>query len=188
MKAKDEIRKEILVMRGAHPQPARLIKSAEIGERLFSLDAFARARTVLFYAAKGDEVLTKGMILRALSGGKRVVLPVVRQQDLVLSEIKSFEGDDLAPGKFGILEPKIVVPVEPRKIEVVIVPGVAFDEHGNRVGFGKGYYDRLLKRLEKGIPRIGLAYEFQIVPKIPAGEWDIPVHTIITEKRVITTS
>ncbi len=181
---KDAIRKEILKRRESHPEPERLIKSAEIESRLFSLDAFAKARTVLFYAAKSDEVLTKGMILRALSEGKRVALPVVREQDLVLSEIKSFEGD-LAPGKFGILEPKIVVPVEPRKIEVVIVPGAAFDERGNRIGFGKGYYDRLLKRLEKRIPRIGLAYEFQIIPNIPAGEWDIPVHTIITEKRTI---
>ncbi len=182
---KETIRKEILAKRATHPQPVRLIKSAEIGARLFSLDAFAKARTVLFYAAKGDEVLTQGMILRSLSEGKRVALPLVRSGDLVLSEIKNFEGDDIAPGTFGILEPKVVLPVEPGHIEAVIVPGVAFDEHGNRVGFGKGYYDRLLKRLEKRIPRIGLAYEFQIVPKIPAGEWDIPVHVIVTEKRTI---
>lgn len=185
MDDKEEIRREILTLRAAHSQPARLMKSAEIGERLFSLDAFAKARTVLFYAAKGDEVQTKGMILRALSEGKRVALPVVREQDLVLSEIKSFEMGDLSPGRFGILEPKIIVPVEPGEIEAVIVPGVAFDEHGNRVGFGKGYYDRLLKRLEKRIPRIGLAYEFQVVPGIPAGKWDMPVHTIITEKRIL---
>lgn len=184
MKTKEEIRKEILKMRTSHPEPERAIKSAEIERRLFSLDAFAKARTVLFYAAKGDEVLTKGMILRALSEGKRVALPVVRQQDLVLSEIRSFEGD-LAPGKFGIPEPKVLLPIGEGEVEAVVVPGVAFDEDGNRIGFGKGYYDRLLKRLGERIPKIGLAYEFQVVPKIPAGEWDIPIHLIVTEKRTI---
>lgn len=182
--SKAAIRKEILKLRALHPETERLSKSAEIEKRLFSIKEFAAAKSVLFYAAKGDEVLTRGMITRALSEGKRVALPVVREQDLILSEIRSFEGD-LAPGKFGILEPKAVVPVEPEKIEMAVVPGVAFDERGNRIGFGKGYYDRLLKRLGRTIPKIGLAYEFQVVPKIPAGEWDVPIHLIVTEKRTI---
>lgn len=180
---KHEIRTEILKLRAAHPETERISKSAEIEKRLFSIREFAAAKSMLFYASKSDEVQTKGMITRALSEGKRVALPIVREQDLVLSEIRSFEG--LIGGKFGILEPKIVVPVEPGKIEAVIVPGVAFDEQGNRIGFGKGYYDRLLKRLGKNVQRIGLAYEFQVVPKIPAGEWDIPIHLIVTEKRTI---
>ncbi len=181
---KEDIRREILKLRAAHPETERLSKSAEIEKRLFSIREFAAAKSVLFYASKSDEVLTKGMITRALSGGKRVALPVVREQDIVLSEIRCFEGD-LAPGKFGILEPKAVVPVEPGKTEAVIVPGVAFDERGNRIGFGKGYYDRLLKKLDERIPRIGLAYEFQVVPKMAGGKWDVPVHLIVTEKRTI---
>lgn len=173
----------MLEARKVHPETERLSKSAEIGKRLFSIREFARAKSVLFYAAKSDEVLTKGMITQALSEGRRVALPVVRGQDLILSEIKSFEG--LTKGKFGILEPNIVVPVEPGEMEAVIVPGVAFDESGNRVGFGKGYYDRLLKKLDERIPRIGLAYDFQVVPKIAGGKWDVPVHLIVTEKRTI---
>lgn len=183
MDDKEGIRREILKLRAAHPESERLSKSAEIEKRLFSIDEFAKAKTVLFYASKSDEVLTRGIIVRTLSAGKRAALPVVREQDLVLAEIRSFEG--LVGGKFGILEPKVVVPVEPGEMEAVIVPGVAFDERGNRIGFGKGYYDRLLKRLGKNVPKIGLAYEFQVVPKVPAGEWDVPIHLIVTEKRTI---
>lgn len=177
------VRAKVLAMRNTHPERERVKKSERIAERLFELPEFRKARVVLFYASKEKEVHTHDMIGRALVAGKRVVLPITdtKARELRLSEIKTL--GELAPGAFGIPEPRTERPVSPDELELVIVPGVAFDERGDRVGYGMGYYDKLLKRVK--CPTVALAFEFQMVPHAHGEEHDVAVQKIVTEERVI---
>lgn len=182
---KKKIQGEIKEKRKEHPKGEVETKSRKIMERLFEMSEFAAAETVLFYASKPDEVQTFEMMRKAMSLGKRVVLPITIREEkrLILSELKSV--DDLVQGEFGVMEPPEQIEVLLNEIEVVIVPGIAFDEEGDRIGHGMGYYDKLLKHLPDAT-FIGLAFEFQIVEDIPEEDHDVNVHRIITEERVVT--
>ena len=160
----------------------RTAKSREIEERLFSLPEFKSARIVLFFASFRSEVDTLPMIRRALASGKRVMLPKVKGKELELFEIRDVDSD-VSPGAWGIPEPQGSALVKPDELDVIIVPGAAFDEQGNRLGYGAGFYDKLLSRFKK--PTIAIAFEQQIVHKVPADPHDVPVKKIVTEKRTI---
>jgi 5-formyltetrahydrofolate cyclo-ligase len=116
---------------------------------------------------------------------KNIVVPISNKKDntLTLSHLKSWE--ELSLGSYGILEPRTekIRKTNVEDIDLIIVPGVAFDEKGNRLGHGKGFYDRLLKKTKATV--IGLAFEFQILENIPTDKNDVPVDMIITEKRII---
>lgn len=168
-------------------------KSIRIQKLLFSLPEFRRAKTVCFYVAKGNEVQTERAIKDSIKLGKRVLVPITDKKTgkLALSELLNYD-DELEPGAFGVLEPKPacrrIVPAT--EADLIIVPGVVFDLHGHRLGYGKGYYDRFLREisaLKTDAPFIGLAYEYQVLNEIPHGSDDISVHKIVTEKRVIKT-
>ncbi|HET6464357.1 MAG TPA: 5-formyltetrahydrofolate cyclo-ligase, partial [Nitrospiria bacterium] len=128
------------------------------------------------------------MIAHALSLGKRVTVPKMEpaSKRLLLSELKD-PTRELSPGPIGIPEPKpeAIRPVEVDRMDLFIVPGIAFDQRGNRLGQGAGYYDRLLTPVAERIPIIGLAFEIQVVERVPTGDHDIRVNWIVTEKRVI---
>ena len=181
---KEKLRKEIKEKRKKHSKEENRKKSKEIKERLFGLKEFRDAGRVLFYVSYSGEVFTHEMIKQALKD-KKVVLPISNKHDntLSLSIIKSW--DDLEIGSYGILEPKkeCIKDVQIDDIDLIIVPGVAFDLNGNRMGHGKGYYDKLLEKT-KAIT-VGLAFEFQLVEKIPTELHDKPVDIIITEKQII---
>jgi len=182
---KSNLRKTILEKRNLLSPEEITSKSLEIKQRLFNLKKFNEVTIISFYVSFRSEVETHEMIKEALEIDKRVVVPLVKKEkELSLSELKNF--DELEMGKFGILEPKAEYrrEINVEEVELMIVPGVAFDEKGNRIGYGGGYYDNLLVRMKK-IPFIGLAYELQIVQEIPKEESDIPVHKIITEDRII---
>lgn len=162
-------------------------KSAAIRARLFRLPDYRKAKTVMFYAAKDLEVQTLDAIRLALKGnskgkGKRVAVPLVKGDKMDAIEIRSAK--DLAPGAFGVPEPRRGKKIGPKEIDLVVVPGVAFDTNGNRVGYGKGFYDKYLKK-SVGARTVGLAYEFQIAPRVPAECHDVRVNFVITEKRTI---
>jgi 5-formyltetrahydrofolate cyclo-ligase len=125
------------------------------------------------------------MIRHALVSGKRVVLPRVKGRQLALFEIKDFD-KDVSPGAWGIPEPVESHPVLLTDIDLIITPGAAFDESGNRLGYGAGFYDRILPSFA-GMT-IALAFEAQIVPQVPADKHDVPVMKIVTEKRIIETN
>lgn len=122
------------------------------------------------------------MIRRALASGKRVALPKVKGKELELFEIRNIDSD-VSPGAWGIPEPRGSALVKLDELDVIIVPGAAFDERGNRLGYGAGFYDKLLSTFTK--LSVALAFEEQIVPKVPADPHDVPVRKIITEKRVL---
>jgi len=181
---KERLRKEIKEKRRKHSKEENRKKSKEIKEKLFSLAEFKYAETVLFYISYDGEVFTHDMILESFYN-KNIIVPVSNTEDcsLTLSHLKSWE--ELSIGSYGILEPRIekIRKTNIEDIDLIIVPGVAFDKKGNRMGHGKGYYDRLLEQTETTI--IGLCFEFQIVEKTPTKSHDKAVDFIITESRII---
>lgn len=169
--------------------PERILKSSRIMYRLTALPEYAEARTVMFFVSHGSEVITDIMIGQAMRDGKRVCAPKADPEALELTArgVASIERD-LEPGAYGIREP---IPascpvIDPRKIDLVLVPGLAFDASGHRVGYGKGYYDKWLKRFAIG-KRVGVCFDFQLVKRVPRTEGDLPVAKVITEKRVVET-
>ena len=160
-------------------------KSRMIAEHLLKLAEIEAARRVGVYMSKETEVETRQTVLALLRSGKEVAAPYCSGESLQF--VRIFNLDELEPGAFGILEPKPEFRVlEERrfpleKLDVVIIPGVAFDRSGNRLGRGKGYYDRLLSKLQPGTFRVGLAYESQIVAVLPCTHHDEKVHAFITE-------
>jgi 5-formyltetrahydrofolate cyclo-ligase len=186
---KDEIRKAISTKRASLRISECLRKSRKIKAKLFSLAEFRESSRVLFYMAMPKEVQTKDMVLEATRIGKTVVLPRIAPNGdaLMLSEVKDIE-KELEPGLFGIPEPKqeFYRPVALAEVDLIIMPGVAFDLSGHRMGFGKGFYDKLLGRANGPISTIGLAFDFQLLPEIPVLKHDVKLCKIITEKRIIS--
>lgn len=182
---KKTLRTQTLKKRDEIPTEQRASKSALIESRLNGMPEFAAAETVLLYASFKSEVDTSGLVHLALESGKRVLLPRVAGPELVLHEIKGLE--DLEKGAWGIPEPKSLCrQADVNEADVIIVPGVAFDESGGRLGYGKGFYDRLLSRLDRPIPLIALSFEAQMYNnRLPVSGHDVPMDFIITEQRVI---
>ncbi len=161
-------------------------KSLSIKRVLFSDSDFRAGETILFFSSFGSEVETQGMIKEALMEERRVILPLTCQEErrLKLYEINSL--DQLKEGVYGIMEPDSCScrPVESKELEVIIIPGLIFDYRGYRIGYGGGYYDRLLENKDPAVPGIALAFEIQLREGIPVEDHDLPVDKLITEERV----
>ncbi|NVM31014.1 MAG: 5-formyltetrahydrofolate cyclo-ligase [Candidatus Helarchaeota archaeon] len=185
--SKEEIRKSILELRNEQPQDLVQQKSDRIISNLMNIEEYKTAKCVMLYSGKEKEVQTEKLIRSALKT-KRVILPITntKQGILEISELKNYDLE-LEKAAFNILEPKREF-YRPRMINLIdlfVVPGVAFDIYGNRLGYGFGYYDKLLKRTNRLITVIGLAFEFQVQDVIPNSQYDIPVHFIVTEEKII---
>jgi len=161
-------------------------KSAAIWERLAILPAFAGAAQRLIYISTGWEVDTHGLIQQMLAMGELICVPYYdpKTKSYAPSALHDFHCD-LGAGRFAILEPKpeAVRPVAANQIEAALVPGLAFDATGNRLGRGMGYFDRLLSEI--GGIKIALAYDFQILNEVPAEAHDVRVDFIVTESRIV---
>lgn len=183
---KAKIRSRTLAVRAALPAEERVRLSAIICARAGALPEFARARTVMLFASFGSEVDTGPLIAQALSDGKALCLPRVLQPRLMASYRVTDPSVDLAPGAWGIPEPRQgLAEIPPDEIDVVIVPGSVFDVAGRRYGYGGGFYDAYLPRTRRCVPRIALAFEVQIVAELPCGPNDQTMDAIVTETRVI---
>lgn len=159
------------------------IKSDEIRNNLFKLECIKQAETVCTFISAFKEPDTVEIIKELWEQGKKVVVPItdIESGTLSLSYISSIE--DMINGAYGILEPKTVRMADENNVNAILVPGLAFDQNGGRMGFGKGYYDRLLEN-SKAV-KIGLCYAFQIFEKIPTESHDVPMNFIITEKEIL---
>lgn len=179
---KDELRALIRTKRREMTADEVLSKSARIQKQLFSFDKYVNAKTVMLYVSAFNEPSTIEIIKDAIEYEKRVVLPVsdTATETIVLSYLDSL--DDLEKGAYGILEPKVIKPADTADIDFILVPGLAFDRRGNRMGFGKGYYDKLL--CKTCAEKTALCYEFQLFDEINADDHDIPMNTIITEDKL----
>jgi 5-formyltetrahydrofolate cyclo-ligase len=185
---KQKLREEVLGRRQQIPPSLRREYSVNIHKRLSGLDIFAVSVNVMVYAAFRNEVETMPIIQHCLSEGKKVIVPVAipKTRELLLSELRDPERE-LHPGTFGVPEPapEFIRPFPAEGLDLILVPGVAFDEGGFRLGYGAGYYDRFFERLSRKVPSIGLAFETQIIDRVPADPTDRPVDFIITEKKLI---
>lgn len=176
----------MIAVRDAFPAEAKAAADRAICARLFALPEWQAAHTVFLYVSFRSEVDTHVLLAAALESGRRVLVPrVVRPvREIEACEVHSLQ--DLAPGTWGILEPAHPRRVaHPQEVDLVVVPGLAFDAQGGRIGYGGGFYDRYLKRVRPDCVRVGLAYEVQLVPKVPCGPKDARVHLVVTEARVI---
>jgi 5-formyltetrahydrofolate cyclo-ligase len=163
-------------------------KSRRIARRLLTRPEYRAAGTVFCYLEHGREVETSEIIAAALREGKRVAVPLVeaRGKGIRAAAIRDLE-KDLAPGFRGIREPadRSGPGVDPRELDLAVVPGTAFDLSGNRLGRGGGHYDTFLPRLRDGAARIGLAFECQIMERIVGEPHDVKMDAVITEDRAV---
>ncbi len=182
---KNQLRIDALKRRDAIPAPVRNVKDSAIRHRLVELPEYIGSKVLLFYASFRSEADTSELIGISLSSGKRVMLPKVQDDRLGIYEIKS--ADELSPGYMGIPEPPETLKGAIDDIDLIILPGVAFDERCNRLGYGKGYYDRLLGEIAQPIKPalISIAYEEQVINEIPVEPHDVGLDMIITDRRTI---
>ena len=179
---KNTIRQILLEKRNALETAELLEKSDKIKQNLFSITEYIKSKSVMFFVSFDNEVHTHDIINEALKN-KIVIVPKVINHQIEPALIADF--NNLIPsGKFDILEPIEPISFNRKKIDIVIVAGIAFDRRGYRIGYGFGYYDRFLKTVPRS-KKIGLAFDFQIVDNIPEQSYDIPVEVIVTDKEVI---
>jgi 5-formyltetrahydrofolate cyclo-ligase len=162
--------------------------SAQICEQFVALREFDRASTVMVYIDVRTEVRTRHNLPAMLATGKRIVVPYCINNILELFHLENM--DELAIGMYKILEPKEELrPLAPKKVDVseldlIMVPGVAFDRLGSRMGHGFGYYDKLLEHARADAPLVALAFECQLFPEIPTQDHDVFMDKIITERTI----
>jgi 5-formyltetrahydrofolate cyclo-ligase len=185
---KSQIREEIAEKFAALSANEIAEKTKAIENRLFDFANFLESKIALLYVNNEHEVQSENILKRAYSYNKIVVLPVYNTEnfEMELKKVDDLE-KDLVPGPRDILQPDEsrckIVPID--KIDIAIIPAVALDEKGGRIGSGKGYYDRLIPRLAITTRKVALALEEQIVPQVPIESHDKHVDIIITENRVI---
>ncbi len=159
-------------------------RSESIVARLVELEVFQRAGSVMLYLPVRNEVDTTRVVARCLNDGKALVLPRMDyEQDGVVAHRVDDPATQLVLGRMDLVEPdpaKTEV-VSPAEIDLVVVPGLAFDRRGYRIGWGRGYYDAFLAVADARAVRVGLAYEFQLVDAVEHDGHDVPMHTVVTE-------
>jgi 5-formyltetrahydrofolate cyclo-ligase len=184
---KSKLRYDYLKVRDRIEPHVRFTHSNSILSRIKQLDSYEDARILMFYLSYGSEVVTDLMINEVLADGKEVAVPVIQSPgDGIMTAVKINRLEDCYEKVYGIRQPEFnendVVSKE--DVDLIFVPGIVFDLNGYRIGYGKGYYDRWLEGTDV-LKRVGLAFEVQLIDKIPNGQYDLPVSKILTEKRVI---
>jgi len=187
METKKELRNKILNIRNNMGKEDVLKKSRIIIDKLINSEIYENSKTVFIYMDFKNEVMTSKLIRQMLEENKRVAIPYTDTIHTVIipSEVKNMESD-LKLSSLGYYEPifEKIVPVNLEEFDLVVVPGVVFDENHNRVGFGKGYYDRILNKMRPDTQIVAIAYEFQVLEEVPCEEHDIKMDRIITEQSI----
>jgi len=186
---RDKLRRAMLTRRRGLSPVEALGRSAAVATAVLQLPAFHEAETVMAYVAVRNEVATGGIIRYALAAGKRVAVPVTdpRSRTMVAAALRAYPGK-MVRGAFGIPEPApgTYAVVAPETIDLVLVPGVAFDTRGYRLGYGCGCYDRFLPVAGRAVTA-GLAYAFQLCPTVYPAPHDYRLHLVISEEEIIKT-
>lgn len=185
---KKDIRKKMINLRNQLTEQQVNELSEKIISKLIKLPVFKNSQTIMLYLSFNNEVDTFKLIEKCQALGKKVIVPycVNQGKKIIPVEIRDVE-NDLVKSKFGYMEPKkeIIEAVDTETIDLIIIPGIAFDRNCYRIGFGAGYYDRFLGKLNFKISTIGLIYDFQLIELMPVEQHDIPVDYVITEKRIV---
>ena len=183
---KKKIREQILDNKEKMDEITLKSYSDSIIDQLYNTDYYKKSKTIMTFISFGAEVDTHEFIKTSIANGKRIVVPITipETKQLKLSQVLDF--NHLEIGFYNILTPKkeFIRYVDPSEVDLIIVPGVAFDRDGYRIGYGGGYYDRFLSKLDH-VTKISLAFDMQLIPKVPHESFDIAVNYIITEKELI---
>ena len=180
---KDSIRNSVAKKRFALSDAEVKQKSLLISDNLHSIESFKLSKSIALYSPILSEVRTESIFINAIQAEKEVYFPRVNGSSLDFHRVHNL--NQLKTGKFGVLEPDASsFKAHINEIDIFIIPGLAFDIFGNRLGYGKGYYDRALIDITED-KKIGLCYSFQIFDSVPADENDQKVGTIITEKDIV---
>jgi 5-formyltetrahydrofolate cyclo-ligase len=183
------LRKNTLAKRDSLEKGVLQSKSALIETRVFDIQKFQKAESVFVYVNFRSEVITRGIIERLLQNNKRVTVPITHVSEKRIDAIEITDPKkELVPGYCNILEPKkdiwVSQKVAAKDIDIILLPGSVFDITGGRFGYGGGFYDRFLSSNPKAV-RIGLAFELQVVDKVPLQDHDELLDYVITENRCI---
>jgi len=185
---KKEIRRGVLGIRDSLSVQDRINFSRQICNNLLNLEEFSKAKVVHFFLNTKSEVITEDAVRKSLLLGKDVVVPVIDKEHkrILLSKLNDYD-NELMVMPHGIHEPRTEFfrPVQLNNIDLMAIPGVAFDKSGHRLGYGAGYYDKLLETEHTRPLLVALAFELQIVDEIPVGSHDVRVDMIVTEERII---
>ena len=162
-------------------------KSKKIANSFLKMKQMQSAKTILIYIGVKSEVQTLELIKKLLLDGKKVIVPITlfNERELILSEIKGVK--NLIEKKNGLIEPKEIPenPIKAEELDLIVIPGVAFDKEGYRIGTGFGFYDKLLRKVSSKMPLIGFCFEENLVERLPAESHDIKMNIVITDKQVV---
>ena len=187
-KTKIAIRKTIIQKRKALSDLEKDEKNLAIAQRLFGMDEFKKSKTVFCFISTAFEIQTERIIRESLRLGKQVFVPLLDPggENLQASRIPSMD-IDFVIGEYGVRQPapkfRDVVPFS--NIDFVVVPGLAFDNFGNRIGYGGGFYDKFFKKITRDVSRVAVSYDFQLFNVVPHSDLDEPVHFLITETKAL---
>jgi 5-formyltetrahydrofolate cyclo-ligase len=187
-KTKIAIRKMIVQKREELGGLEKEEKNIAIAQRLFGMDEFKKSKTIFCFLSTSFEVQTERIILESLRLGKQVLVPLLDPggENLKASRIPSMD-IDFVIGEYGVRQPapkfRNIVPFS--NIDFVVVPGLAFDSFGNRIGYGGGFYDKFFKKITGNVSRVAVGYDFQLFNLVPHSDLDEPVHFLITETKAL---
>jgi 5-formyltetrahydrofolate cyclo-ligase len=185
---KDTLRLKMLTQRKNMKLQDVDTSSNKIIESIIKLPIFINSKNIMLYLSFKNEVNTYPLATWCLNHNKTVIAPYCIQSSKKIIPFKINNlSSDLTKSNFGVMEPKynLLDSIDIEDIDLVLVPGVVFDENCNRIGLGAGYYDRFLMNKLSSTPTIGLAYDYQIIDKVPVDKFDVPLDFIITDKRII---
>jgi 5-formyltetrahydrofolate cyclo-ligase len=160
-------------------------KAARICRRVAELDSFRNASTVMMYMPLPSEVDITPLAIRCFQMGATICVPKVdwERRDMSAVEVARFDDKEMELDEHGIRVPRDGRLVLPSMIDLIIIPGLAFDTQGNRLGRGRGYYDRFLAKVPKSVTKIGVCFDEQIVDEVPSGPGDVRVDVVISDRR-----
>ncbi|MDD9947271.1 MAG: 5-formyltetrahydrofolate cyclo-ligase [Myxococcales bacterium] len=185
--SKRALRRAVRAARDALAPETRRERSQAACAQASQLTRYAQANTIGIYSPIGSELDVSPLATDAFSRGKRVALPRVASGS-VMHFVPHALGEPLVRSRFGTLEPSPDSPAVPTsQLDLIVVPGTAFDLRGHRLGYGAGFYDRVLADAP-GVCRLGIAFEVQIVAAVPHGAHDLPMDLLVTELRVLPIS
>lgn len=185
--SKKNLRKRIISLRDSVSRNLRDIKSRIIALKLFESEYYKNAGCILLFYSFGSEVDTRPVIDNALSDNKRIILPRIKDKNIIETYFVTNPEKELQSGYFGIMEP---VPerckkASPGEADLALIPGVCFDRKLNRLGYGGGFYDRLIPELNKEVLKISLCFDMQVIENVPVSDYDMKIDMIITEKEIL---
>lgn len=182
---KEQLRRRMREQLKKQPPELRRSKSGLVLGRLMKDLDFQKSNAIMFYVSTDEEVDTVPLLKGMLKAGRAVAVPFLNRTNGRLIPVLIRSWKELEPGSYDVLEPRpdLAVPFDVQKIDLILVPGLAFDRSGNRIGRGKGYYDRFLNTLPSRAKRYGLAFDFQLVRAVPSTTGDERVDRVITNEK-----